>query len=1676
MADAQTKIFPFSNKGWVQKLDPAQLGDGQYQLLQNAQSFQEGTISSRNGSKRLTAASPASVSSTVFINSLAKLRVDSTHTYRYFGHNTNLYRSGNSGYSTIAPGNFLDTLTFVTIAAGLCSSASDRIAGIQYDSGPSGIPVAYFGGSAAMKMDDGTRAAPALRWGIMPLDQAVVATAVIASLGISGISIDTAAEVTTAAPHGLSTGTMVTISGAVGTGWTDVNATWQISVTGASTFTIPIDSSGFGALSGTIVYTTGGSDLLVPYSYCATARDPVTGSEGNPSPLMIDALQITQVGASGVSLAIGGIDSDNGRISTTSGDKSIAVYRAGGTLDDGLYRKIGYTTNPGSGSTVTYVDTAQDIDIVNGDILEFDNDPPVPSALKIPLVSPINYSSSTLHHGAVSTFHIDTADMPTGITDLRTVLTPGSIVRITGIQWWPGPPSVENITESAIIRSVTTANEFTAYTQQQFWDGGTSVPITVEVTTACAHGANIGCSAFENIFLAGDDANPSVLYKCKNGRPESWPLLNMTSGSVQQLRVGSPSNPIRGITEFNGELVCLNAANIFVVGFAANGKDMRQASATPATHGVVGKEAWVKADNQIWYVGADGLYSWRGGQETLRSLAVEFMFRGLTVNGIAPINMTKPEKIIVGYHQNIVFISFEDTSGKPHRMRYETLFDRWNYDIVDDFGTASTVGATAMLTETDTNLLTSAKLTGSTECRIHQENVGFTDGWVTDPASASDGIPPTFIVDTAAYDLGDRLLDKQFSELGLEAVANGSCLVETFYDYGSSIDETFSFPNSVVRSRASFSIQSGSGKEASVMSFRITGGGGSVRTTLYSMLFNTIPLTRIQVGAATDWTDCGHPFDKRFYQLLIEYNTSGTDVVMNVDTISGITGATHTSAVATFTLNSAVRAQATLPFPDGVIAKKVRLRPTVGSTTFRVWRTDFKVEKYPEDIVAFTETEDGGTPELKYGEQITFNVDTGGKDVPVKIQADGTTVQTLTVNSTATDRERRYTLLPNLSGRRWRLYVDTTTVPSGGKFQLFDHQFKFLPADKGPVAHTYDWDDLGHPYDKRLYTVAMEWDNVGGAAVTMAMDTLSGIDGATIAAAVETFSLPPGTRQQKTFPITDGLIVKKVKFYPQGTPGTAFRLWWYKVTAENYPPDVVPFTEPEDGGYPSEKYAQELFLDVDTAGHPVPVQVQADGTTLQTLIMTTTPTDRRRRLTLSPELSGRQWRLLVDPSLIPAGGKFQLFAHQFKFLPVDKGPVEHSAGWDDIGHPFDKRLKTVTIDFNTSGTDTTMEMDTISGINGNTTNLAVASFVLSGADRAQKTFAVPDGNVVKKIRLRPLGDNTLFKMWGYQFDLEKYPADSIAATEYSDLGHPYEKNPKNLCLNVDTGGVAATVEVWTDGAIVQTFSVDTTASTRRWEGSFDRDIFGKIWRLLITPGAGGKFQMWEWKIEATNEPSYSVEFTDWNDFGYPYEKVARNLVLNCNSGGEAATVQVEGDGIVLQTFYVTTTNENRQIVLPFDTEKIARRFRLLVTPGTAHQQFKLYSWNINYVREPATVTYWNSLPMLFGFAGHKLIKQIWIEYRCASAPTFSIYRDNGQLFWQETLPIHAWRDIERFYLPPINGLALNKSKTYEFTMSAATPFAFYRDGTRIEVKSLSGDQRSAYEQKYLFESQNGPDS
>lgn len=79
------------------------------------------------------------------------------------------------------------------------------------------------------------------------------ANTVISAVAVSSVS-NANPGVVTATAHGFDTRSTPTvrITGATG-GWTGLNGVWTATITGANTFTVPVDTSGFGAFAGQVI-------------------------------------------------------------------------------------------------------------------------------------------------------------------------------------------------------------------------------------------------------------------------------------------------------------------------------------------------------------------------------------------------------------------------------------------------------------------------------------------------------------------------------------------------------------------------------------------------------------------------------------------------------------------------------------------------------------------------------------------------------------------------------------------------------------------------------------------------------------------------------------------------------------------------------------------------------------------------------------------------------------------------------------------------------------------------------------------------------------------------------------------------------------------------------------------------------------------------------------------------------------------------------------------------------------------------------------------------------------------------------------------------------------------------------------------------------------------------------
>lgn len=707
-------------------------------------------------------------------------------------------------------------------------------------------------------------------------------------------------------------------------------------------------SGGSQTVGNSSIYFTGGGGLndsaagTTSYDWRITYRNPTTQAEGNPSVEMISANLPPPINNGQVTLTLTGTAQAatvaNG-IGDISGPGSINIYRRGGTFSDGFYRHIGYATNPGAGATVTFVDNASDQSLDEADTLQFDNDPPVPSSLPTPLTANIlafqskGGSGDTSTNAANTTARLVLSGLPTNFTasTIASVITVGSTLFVGfGIT-----------AEPAIISAVgynttghTTSAWIEVYLQYAHNTTANDSSETIECDAILRGKCDLLHQDFDCLFLAGDPNNPATLYQSKVGRPEAFPVVNLENNFAQQINVGSPSNPIYGMTSIGpGELVCLNQDNIYIVQVWAG--QMQQPIQAPASRGLFAKWCWCKGDNRIWYLAYDGIYTWAGGESQKVSNKIDYLFKKQTVNGIFPVNYALASFFSFSYAENSLYFSYVDTNNSYHRLRYEVLYDRWTVETIYTKSQAAIYGITALFTEPDTgNFLVGVTDASGNSNMWLCDFYSTTDGWITVP---TDGIA-IFYVAWRYWPVGDPTADFQINEVIFELQnASDAVTTELFYNYSTTATNTIAIPSGAVPARNRFWATVNSDVTAVQYSIglRLTGTTGTTSTpvTFYTFAWRDYPW---EVG---DWTG-----PKFFKWIDMQVNTNGTPVPFQLQ-IDGVVAHSFT-VTGTFFNRASV-----ITLPSTLTGISYRIVPTQGtSSTCQVYGSQVHFENLPQPL------------------------------------------------------------------------------------------------------------------------------------------------------------------------------------------------------------------------------------------------------------------------------------------------------------------------------------------------------------------------------------------------------------------------------------------------------------------------------------------------------------------------------------------------------------------------------------------------------------------------------------------------------------------------------------------------------------------------------------------------------
>jgi len=168
--------------------------------------------------------------------------------------------------------------------------------------------------------------------------------------------------------------------------------------------------------------------------------------------------------------------------------------------------------------------------------------------------------------------------------------------------------------------------------------------------------------------------------------------------------------------------------------------------------------------------------------------------------------------------------------------------------------------------------------------------------------------------------------------------------------------------------------------------------------------------------------------------------------------MSGTNSLTETLAIATLALPptpAGARALVSTPLSD-IICKLARVSYTNAEGAYVVISNsnlirihDVQLEKVDDPPDFFDQTQwQQKFPCEAIARSLRLTIDTGGVNATINLQADGSTLQALTVNTSDSDRRRLISLNSNLIGKLWRL---TGANGGGGKTKLWDFDLEALP-------------------------------------------------------------------------------------------------------------------------------------------------------------------------------------------------------------------------------------------------------------------------------------------------------------------------------------------------------------------------------------------------------------------------------------------------------------------------------------------------------------------------------------------------------------------------------------------------------------------------------------------------------
>ena len=348
-----------------------------------------------------------------------------------------------------------------------------------------------------------------------------------------------------------------------------------------------------------------------------------------------------------------------------------------------------------------------------------------------------------------------------------------------------------------------------------------------------------------------------------------------------------------------------------------------------------------------------------------------------------------------------------------------------------------------------------------------------------------------------------------------------------------------------------------------------------------------------------DFTDQGKPGAKYFRQLLIEGDTEGNTVSVDIVADGAI--------VRTISVTQTGKTEQPYSFTP-FIANEVQ---TVPHGLIRNFAEHWIFDPYPDIAATYTAIDDKGKPGAKYFRELLLEADTAGVAVTLQIFADGTYNQSLTVSQTGKS-EVPYAVVPFTAN-------EIQLVPLG-PMRIWSQNWTFDPYPDF-AAVTTEWDNAGVIGAKYIYGIVIEADTAG-AAVTVAIQSDAEVGYSTF-----NITCTHAGRSEKAYSFAP-IVAHLFRLVPSA-PWAMFR---YKLIFDPWPEYAALIPDYNDDGRQGEKFYQGFVLTADTGGNTVNLAMVTDDGALQGVIPITHNGKQERPYSFTPYI-GHQLHLVPDNPL-----------------------------------------------------------------------------------------------------------------------------------------------------------------------------------------------------------------------------------------------------------------------------------------------------------------------------------------------------------------------------------------------------------------------------------------------------------